>query len=776
MITKTASEIINAACDLAQIQNSDFRQWNTSVGYLNDIYRELYNSLAGTSDGYYVKEFTAQGPTITIPDDCQTINNIYRLENANLKAILRCPAGQEGTPGTYDTKNDVIRIFDNGQMNEYRIEYTPNPQTLTMPRESLTIDLDANNIEEIGKMTQEYFYFKDGEGNGKKYFFFTREVEDATFVPQDNSKYLGLSFSFDPYNQIILLDGDDVTSAFTKLNIKGENIPIKSIHLNSPWLVVNYEDDTICVMNNLTLVEWNNKVATGHDTKGQAFAINTNDKTGYGLIYLDEDDEKLYLASFVPDTIMNYPNNSLFALLEAELATLFSGLVGAQNAYVTDQLLPARRQAFYEAIRRDEFMATRTRNVAARSFFMGGATKSSTKSSAKSEAKKAETERKATNKAAKAENKAKKDADGDGKISKEEKASYKSAEKERKAANKEAKATNKKTAQANYAKEQEAKGQSATRYDGKSRDRNGDGKEGFFEKIGNAASNATQYAKGKTEKQQQKKADKIKKYDRDGDGKVNFDERVIGIGTDVANGVKNFVKDPIGSIATAVDKVIITPSEMHRKATELYDDVFGSNTKDSKLNTAIQNAAQVADWAINPAAKAADLTADWVKGLDTEIETTDTATMTPEQKEKYKSDKADRAKEQRQSYTSESSAPKQSPQTFNPAKIHGYGPNQEMTYADYLEWLKQYHKQTQTEEIPATATPPSEQTQSIGLAKSSTAMSDARVKNIVMSPYAQDYMVQSAVKIANAVNSQIYKNDTMKKVIMLNMMANGIHR
>ena len=359
MLVKTSSEIIYAAQVLANVYNSDALSFQAAISQLNDSYRDLYSNVVSSDSDYYIKDILIK-PDVEgtpLPSDLLLIKSVSFIseDKQAFVPIQRAPAKQY-VPNTYKVENNTF-FYNGNTTRTIQIRYAPYAQTLTAPRESIEIVLDPSTIEEIGKMTKDGFHFKDSEGKELFYNFNTLATVPMTFQSQSNI-YLKKKLTYNVESQEVMLGDEDISYLFVK-----ENKKFTSIVLDSPYIVANYDDLSIYIGNGLQVpTNWNIKAASGHETEGNIFTMKTDDRTSYGVVYLDADDGKLYLSSFVPDTIMTYPTNALFHLLECILANLFLSMNGLVNEYVTGPLTAAAEAEFMQEIKQNRSSPMRITN------------------------------------------------------------------------------------------------------------------------------------------------------------------------------------------------------------------------------------------------------------------------------------------------------------------------------------------------------------------------------------------------------------------------------
>lgn len=363
---KLSSEIINGAMTKSGCYNSDFLTQLTLTNALNDSYRSLYTQIAQSDSDYYWKDYTFTEedveedingePTewVNLPKDCFVIKSVT-FNNVELQ---RCPPNEK-INGQYQIKNSMLRYNGNTAVG-ITIHYVPVPQIITVPAGSELINVDPERVHEYGRCTEDGFYYKTIDGT---YFY---SFKDQTSTPQAfvaaNDDYDGYKLKYGPdYIHLVDPENDKVEYDLTEDYEVGESNPIKKVAIDEPYMMVSYEDGTIIIAQNFEQTVWNINARTGHKTKGIIHTMATNDSTLYGCVY-EDDKGKLWLASFVPDTILNYPTNALFKVLEIELACLLISMNGLQNEYITTTLKEEAIEEFRNELRQCRAMPMRIQN------------------------------------------------------------------------------------------------------------------------------------------------------------------------------------------------------------------------------------------------------------------------------------------------------------------------------------------------------------------------------------------------------------------------------
>lgn len=360
MLTKTTKQLIEDARVLGGVYNSDFTNFQISTSLLNDIYRSLYDDL--TEEGsFFVEYYDFTGNEAELPINCYRVLNVYRKEGDRFKA-LRANSADQYIEGTYYIENNNIYINSSSE-EEYRIRYSKLPMTLTCPDDPIKCPVDIAPTE-WGLMTEDGVYFKEG-GTERYWNFKSETVEDKAFKAVSQPYYfLGKDLIVNKAEGKVtsmLWGNTEVEDIIDYFSIDG--LDIESVVISDPYIFVNYSNNHIKVFNGFRGTEWNILASTGKPTLGKIVAACTNDSTGKGTIYYNAYTQSYYLASFVPDTVLSYPTNAFFSLIEYKLSALLMSMVGMGNEYLISKLIPEAEETFYKTLRKDGYSPVRISNV-----------------------------------------------------------------------------------------------------------------------------------------------------------------------------------------------------------------------------------------------------------------------------------------------------------------------------------------------------------------------------------------------------------------------------
>ena len=345
MITYTASDLIRQAKIVGNVSNLNMTNFELCNSLLNSEYQKLYDKIVMTN-GASIKEehFTTDEP-FDIPEDCYHIIGVY-----SGKKLLSKSSPRQYIKGNYRIENNKI-IFDGFGPVDAFIKYSTLPQTLTAPDAPEEIKED---VKEVGLVTDKGFYFKDSNNLEKYYDFSSQESVEKPFKEASNRF---LDHTLELKDGVITYNETDVTYIFAR-----DDVDIDSVRVSDPYAIVNYSDKRSFIFygfEGADQLNWNE--AKGKETYGEVLGFTTNDLTGKGCIWKDENGDVWY-TSFTPDTLLNYPSNTFFQLLIYKLAAALTALNGVQNQYLIEVQIPEATVAFAEHLAKDNLNVVRMNN------------------------------------------------------------------------------------------------------------------------------------------------------------------------------------------------------------------------------------------------------------------------------------------------------------------------------------------------------------------------------------------------------------------------------
>ncbi len=344
---KTAKEIIIQAEKLAQCQNSKAFDFAFKVSLLNSVYTSLYNDLTGYSN-QFIKYFDFRG-TVDLPSDCYKVLDVFSGSIDNPYHIGQS-SQNNFIPGTYYIENNTIRVVD-GLEKEFHCKYSTMPITLTAP--DINEKLDIPSDSEILFMDDDGFYFSS---DGVNYHYVFDDVSYSEYsgtVPTPSNLFNNYPLTFDSVEQQVIWNGTDITENFAAFDANtGEELHISNIVFDNTHIAITYDNNDVYVMlSDLSKYQLNADLYRGRYFKGEALAICGDDSTGKGVIVKSND--KFYLCSIVPDTVVEYPENVFFDVLEDRYGIQIQSLCGLNNEALQTKL-QNDESSFYNSLQRSQ--------------------------------------------------------------------------------------------------------------------------------------------------------------------------------------------------------------------------------------------------------------------------------------------------------------------------------------------------------------------------------------------------------------------------------------
>lgn len=345
MITYTCSDLIREAKIVGNVSNINATNFELCNSILNSEYQKLYDKIVMANGASIKEEHFITDEPFDIPEDCYHIIGVY-----SGKKLLSKSSPRQYIKGQYRIENNKI-LFDGFGPVDAWIKYSTLPQTLTAPDAPEEIKED---VVEVGLVTDKGFYFRGNNGAEKYYDFSSQESVEKPFKSASN-RFLDGTLEFD--GETITYNGTDVTHIFAR-----EDVGIDSVKVSDPYAIVNYSDKRSFIFygfEGADQLNWNE--VKGKETYGEVLGFTTNDLTGKGCIWKDENGDVWY-TSFTPDTLLNYPSNTFFQLLIYKLAAALTSLNGVQNQYLIEVQIPEAQVAFEEHLAKDNLNVVRMNN------------------------------------------------------------------------------------------------------------------------------------------------------------------------------------------------------------------------------------------------------------------------------------------------------------------------------------------------------------------------------------------------------------------------------
>ena len=148
-VTYKASDIINRAMQLADLENSDFISFSEKLALLNESYQQLYQKGINKDVNAFVKYIHTQNTAITLPRDFYQLKAVNIDKNGYLEPVLRRPANQSTHDISYEILNNTLKINGYAGCGDICIEYYPLPLSLTFPNTPRSISPQGSSTDEF---------------------------------------------------------------------------------------------------------------------------------------------------------------------------------------------------------------------------------------------------------------------------------------------------------------------------------------------------------------------------------------------------------------------------------------------------------------------------------------------------------------------------------------------------------------------------------------------------------------------------------------------------
>lgn len=394
-----ASEIVNYAKSLADLQNSQFITWGDSIRMLNIAYKRVYQDMINNGDLTYLKEVALTGARNALYELPEDFYQLAMISDTTGIEIPKLPLSRSDSDFGYEIKNGTLYL-QGVKSNTIVMKYYPTPDMITYKKERTAniaitngvrsaygtrILTSANTIYDLG--TSQYIpgivYGSTTDltvlgrdavySAGMMYYLGSASAVDSLSSPMLTSSGDFVSNTYDniPNSYRFGWCNDDKTARFV-INSNG------SIYFNGEFIRGD-------VTFNLTspqgrVIWWNGKwalVTTGwivyengdaETTDVSSIAlIKADTETGYGYVVRagsssQTTQPQFAIEGWAPDTIVDFPDNILFELVAYDLAIQYrmkqnSDSSALQAAYAS------KEQTYWKSLPQDQENFVTIRNV-----------------------------------------------------------------------------------------------------------------------------------------------------------------------------------------------------------------------------------------------------------------------------------------------------------------------------------------------------------------------------------------------------------------------------
>lgn len=418
MIKYKASDLVHKAKQLADLENTDFISWNENITLLNDAYQSVMQRCIDAGEQYNVKTiFTSTGQQIELPEDFYSLRSVSLFNNGILVLVPRHTLSMSYNALSYEIKNNTLFIYG-GNSAQIKVDYYTIFPTIGYPNKDVEIEWTPETDYSIFDITSKYVVEFSTAENIYKIYDISTHTNVATYTLQDatqvlihgdwlcyrtnniwtaqlintsTSRSIDGMLVFDASGDLCYTDTDkklyDIngiqigqltndcpstqTIAYTNIQ-KGEeyayyngNIVIgdASYSVTQP-IRTAINADAIYFTKNATLYKYdflNNVVSSVQSySKDIKSIVGLNGQTGYGVAYFYNNIINIY--SYVADTLLQLPNNTLWNIIAYKLAVSYKIKQGA-DATMLSAAYNEMQNTFFDTLKQDMYQPVRINNM-----------------------------------------------------------------------------------------------------------------------------------------------------------------------------------------------------------------------------------------------------------------------------------------------------------------------------------------------------------------------------------------------------------------------------
>ena len=375
-MTYTAKDIILAARQIADIENSDFISWNENIRLLNEAWTSVHQKLINKGDMTFVNEMNITKEQY-LPEDFYQILSV--LDNYNTP-VPRYSIGMNDSQIWYKLINNKIIL--NG-LHSAKLTYFTKPQFLTYSAETIVDALPLQEGEEVKFACGNYVLTNKNVWDIKEATIIKEAYETDIYVDAYGRTYsIDEKPIFYPDGRCFKLTQYECTDANCKVEYTND---IENITFDGVYYYVRYSNGSINVyeQNNSSHIEMLNGFSSNiyfnnnhkfyikdnivfiddipmYDASiydNQVYMLKIDLNTGYGLFTNNNK-----ILSTVVDTELNLPNNLYYNVLAYMLAFSYCCKQGKDATYVNAQL-NNNIEILYDTLTNDAFSQMKITNI-----------------------------------------------------------------------------------------------------------------------------------------------------------------------------------------------------------------------------------------------------------------------------------------------------------------------------------------------------------------------------------------------------------------------------
>ena len=371
------SDIVKAAKQIADLENSNFISWSENIRLLNEAWTAVHQKLINKGDFTFVNEMNI-GKEQELPSDFYQVSSI--LDNYHTP-VPRYSIGMNDSQIWYKIINNKLIL--NG-LQSAKLTYFTKPQFLTYPAETINDALPLTEGETIEFACDNYALTNKNVWDIKEASIVRAAEENAVYVDAYGRTYPANEKPiFYPDGRCFKLTLNSCTDPKCKVAYSGD---IENITFDGVYYYVRYSSNgniNVFEQDNSTNIDvlegfssniyFNNEHkfyikdnvvfiddipmydASIYNNKVYMLKIDLN--TGYGLFTNNNK-----ILSIAVDTELNLPNNLYYNVLAYMLAFSYCCKQGKDASYVSAQL-NSNTELLYDTLTNDAFSQMKITNI-----------------------------------------------------------------------------------------------------------------------------------------------------------------------------------------------------------------------------------------------------------------------------------------------------------------------------------------------------------------------------------------------------------------------------
>lgn len=370
------SDIVKAAKQIADLENSDFISWNENIRLLNEAWTAVHQKLINKGDFIFVKEILISKEQ-PLPEDFYQVMSI--LDHYNTP-VPRYSIGMNDSQIWYKLINNKLIL--NG-LQSAKLTYFTKPQFLTYPADTITDALPLSEGETIEFACGDYVLTNLNIWDIKEASIVRAAEENAVYVDAYGRTYPANEKPiFYPDGRCFKLILNSCTDPKCKVAYSGD---IENITFDGVYYYARYSNGNINVFEqdnptNIDVYEgFSSNIYFNNDHKfyikdnivfiddipmydasiynNRVYMLKIDLNTGYGLFTNNNK-----ILSIAVDTELNLPNNLYYNVLAYMLAFSYCCKQSKDASYVGTQL-NNNIELLYDTLTNDAFSQMKITNI-----------------------------------------------------------------------------------------------------------------------------------------------------------------------------------------------------------------------------------------------------------------------------------------------------------------------------------------------------------------------------------------------------------------------------